>query len=93
MSHASHPSAHTVRDIAARLRDATSASVHEFRGDDDSLLDDREVDLSRVHCPCQSTDVSLLALTAKHTGCLVTFDRALERTAVHGAKPANLVVP
>ncbi len=92
MSHASYPNARAVRDIADRLRDATATSVHEFWGDDISLLDDRAVDTSRVHGPRQLTDVYLLALAVKHTGCLVTFDRALARNAVHSAKEANLVV-
>jgi uncharacterized protein len=92
MSHPGYANANSVREIASRLRDATATRLHEFWPDDVSVLDENVVDCTRVHGPRQLTNAYLLALSVKHQGCLVTFDRAIGLDAVRGATPSHLVV-
>ncbi len=92
MSHAGYPNAQSVAATVQRLRAATTHPVHEFWPDDESLLDDRRIDASRVHGPRQLTDVYLLALAVGHGGRLVTFDRTIATAAVHGASAQHLVL-
>lgn len=92
MSHPGYPNAHVVSDIVGRLRRASEAHVHEFWPDDVSLLNDQQIDSSRIHSPRQLTDVYLLALAVSHGGMLVTFDRSIAIDAVRGATVASLVV-
>ena len=91
MSHHGHPNAHAVIAVVERLRSATADATHEFWPDDQSLLDERLVDATRVHGPRQLTDVYLLALAVRHGGRLVTFDASIALTAVKGAKPQHLL--
>jgi len=78
---------HRVRD---RLREACAALDHQFWPDDVSLRDDALVDFSRVHGHNQIADLYLLALAAKHGGCLATFDQGIPLSAVKGATASNL---
>lgn len=91
MSHPSYPNAHSVTEVAQRLRAATAHTAHRFWPDDQSILDSALVDASRVHGPRQLTDTYLLALVVRHDGRLVTFDRAIPTSAVIGAKPRHIV--
>jgi len=91
MSHPNYPNARSVSEVAERLRSATSHRTHGFWADDVSLLDERVIDLTRVHGPRRLTDAYLLALAVARGGRLVTFDAAIPVTAVHGAKPRHLV--
>lgn len=91
MSHHGYPNAHAVVAVVQRLRLATADPTHEFWPDDQSLLDDRLVDATRVHGPRQLTDVYLLALAVQHGGRLVTFDASIALTAVKGAQPRHLL--
>ena len=91
MSHAGYANARPVADVARRLQAATSQSVHEFWAGAVSILDSARVDHARIHGPKQLTDVYLLALAVAHGGRLVTFDRAVPASAVHGAMAAHLV--
>ncbi len=91
MSHAGYPNAQSVVATVQRLRAATDHPVHQFWADDESLLDDRRIDTSRVHGPRQLTDVYLLALAVGHGGRLVTFDRTIALAAVRGASAQHLV--
>ena len=91
MSHPGYPNAHSVTDIVERLRAATAHVAHGFWPDNQSLLDERLIDTTRVHGPRQLTDLYLLALAVKHGGRLVTFDATIATGAVKGAKPQHLV--
>lgn len=91
MSHPGYPNAHSVIEVVERLRAATAHGAHEFWPDDQSVLDDKLVDATRVHGPRQLTDVYLLALAVKRGGRLVTFDATIATAAVKGAKPQHLV--
>lgn len=91
MSHPGYPNAPALQLIAAHLAEATAAAVHEFWPDDVSLLDERLMDITRVHGPRQITDVYLLALAVKHGGRFVTFDSAVTLQAVHGAGEQHLL--
>jgi len=92
MASPAYPNARAVAAVASRLREATAHTSHAFWPDDLSLLDDRSVDLTRVHGPRQLTDAYLLALAVQHGGRLVTFDRAIPRSAVPAARPDQLVL-
>lgn len=91
MSHPAYPNAHSVAEIIERLRLATKHGAHEFWPDDQSLLDERLIDPTRVHGPRQLTDVYLLALAVRHGGRLVTFDGTIAIAAVKGARKEHLV--
>ena len=91
MSHPSYPNSHSVLEIVTRLRAATEHGSHEFWADDQSVLDDKLIDASRVHGARQLTDVYLLALAVKHRGRLVTFDASISIGAVKGARREHLV--
>jgi toxin-antitoxin system PIN domain toxin len=90
MSNSAYSNAQPVQKIAERLRAMTADRVHEFWADDQSLLDERCIDTSRIHNPRQLTDVYLLALAVKNGGRLVTFDAAIALDAVRGAKAQSL---
>jgi toxin-antitoxin system PIN domain toxin len=91
MSHPSYPNAHSVLEIVTRLRAATAHEAHHFWADDQSILDEKLVDASRVHGGRQLTDVYLLALAVKHGGRLVTFDGSIAIAGVTGARQEHLV--
>jgi toxin-antitoxin system PIN domain toxin len=92
LSHPGYPGGWGLVAYAAALREATSEPTHEFWAEDVSVLDPTAVRLDRVHGPRQLTDVHLLALAVRRGGRLVTFDRAIPRSAVPGATPDHLVV-
>jgi toxin-antitoxin system PIN domain toxin len=91
MSHPAYPNTRTVGEVAERLRGATAQEAHRFWPDDQSILDNTLIDVTRVHGPRQLTDTYLLALAVKHDGCLVTFDSAIPVNAVKGAARRHLV--
>ena len=64
---------------------------HEFWADDVSILDETQIDHSRLLGPKQITDICLLALAVRHGGRLVTLDRRIPFGAVRGASRDNLV--
>ena len=78
---------HLVRD---RLRDACTSLDHAFWPDDVSLRDNQCFDFERVQGHNQITDMYLLALAVRHAGKLVTFDRAVALSSVHGASEEHL---
>ena len=92
MSHPGYPNALAVRAVMQRLAEATKSVVHEFWPDNISLLDAGVADFARIHGPRQLTDIYLLALARKHSGCLVTFDTAVSLEAARGAKKSHLLV-
>lgn len=82
------PSAVAIQALAA----ARDVGEHVFWPCDVSLLDGSLIDAGRVHGPRQVTDVSLLALAVAHSGRLVTFDRSIALSAVHGAGTERILV-
>ena len=80
-------------DALSTLRRQFSEGGHEFWPDDLSLLDPRAVDYRYLLGPKQIKAVYLLALSVKHGGRLVTFDRGISTAAARGATPESLIVP
>ena len=91
MSLPGYPSSRPISEIAERLREALSMTVHEFWPDDISALDVDLIDVRRIHSARQLTDVYLLALAVRRGGCLVTFDKSINIDAVRGATREHLV--
>jgi toxin-antitoxin system PIN domain toxin len=87
-----YPSPIAPAEAIELLMRASRAGQHEFWACDVSLLDATIVDRSRLHGPRQVTDAYLLALAAAHDGRLVTFDRSLPLSSVHGATDDHLTV-
>jgi hypothetical protein len=79
-------------EIIQRIRVFASNSDHRFWTDDVSLLDDAVFVGDRLHSSRLITDVYLLALAAKHEGCLVTFDEGIPVSAVCAVTASNLCV-
>jgi toxin-antitoxin system PIN domain toxin len=92
MSQPRYPNPLPASAVIHRLAQATGHPAHEFWPDEVSLLDAAVADASRVHGPGQITDLYLLALAVRRQGRLVTFDGAVPLAAIHGARPAHLVV-
>lgn len=92
MAHGGYPNARPVAEIARRLREATAQPIHEFWSDALSVVDPALFDHTRMHGPKQLTDVYLLALAVSRGGRLVTFDRGIPISAVHGATARHVVV-
>ena len=57
---------------------------------DVSLRSDRLFNLAHVQGHNQITDLYLLGLAVRHSGCLVTFDQAIGLSSVHGAARQHL---
>jgi len=91
MSQPAYPEHVPVATIVERLRQAAAHRAHEFWPDDASLLDERRVDVTRIHGPAQLTDVYLLSLAVSHGGRLVTLDQGISLDAVRGAHKKHLV--
>lgn len=87
-----YPSPVPVAVATERLQRATAGGHHLFWPCDLTLLDARRIDRRLLHGPRQVTDAYLLALAVAHGGRFVTFEAAIPRTAVAGARPEHLVV-
>jgi uncharacterized protein len=74
------------------LRLMTARPDHHFWPDTGQLTDAALFAHPRILSWKQLTDIYLLALAVKHGGRLVTFDRSIPLSAVHGATAGNLVV-
>jgi toxin-antitoxin system PIN domain toxin len=92
MSSPSYPNTRSIAQVSERLREATSAPVHEFWSDDISVLDGAITDVSRIHGARQLTDVYLLALAVHHHGRQVTFNCGVPLAAATRATSKHLVV-
>jgi len=75
-----------------RVRTAISTPYHTFINDDISILDVGRVDDQHLTGHRQLTDAYLLALAVAHEARLVTLDRRIPLTAVHGASERHHVV-
>ena len=67
-------------------------AAHEFWPDEVSLLDERAIDMTRIHGARQTTDAYLLALAVRRGGRLVTFDAAISLAVAKGASAQHIVV-
>jgi uncharacterized protein len=85
-----HPA--TVAELLALLNKATEDKSHEFWPDDISLASTGTLNSRIALTSGALTDVYLLALAVKHSGCLVTLDTRISRAAVTGARGEHLVV-
>ena len=92
MSSPSYPNAQPVQAIVRRLGEACAEHIHQFWGDELSLLDSTQFDATRIHGPRQITDVYLLGLALRNNGRFVTFDGRIPLQAVQAATERNLVV-
>ena len=79
-----------MRLVRERLRDACASLDHAFWADDVTLRDNQRFDFSRIQGHNQITDMYLLALAVSQGGKLVTFDRAIALSSVHGASEDHL---
>ncbi len=82
----------TPGDLISRLQLFARQTDHEFWPDDISLRDNAIFTTERIHSSRQITDLYLLALAAKHSGKLATFDRGIPISAARNAKTENLSV-
>jgi len=82
----------TPGDLISRLQLFAGQTDHEFWPDDISLRDNAIFTTERIHSSRQITDLYLLALAAKHSGKLATFDRGIPISAARNAKTENLSV-
>lgn len=78
--------------LVAMLAGSSASSHHRLWPDDVSLLDPAVFRHEHMHSPRQLTDLYLLALAVRHGGRLVSFDRRIPLTAVHGAGPRHMLV-
>jgi uncharacterized protein len=92
MSGRGYPNPLAISDIVRRLRVAVQHPLHEFWPDELSLLDPARFDEMRILGPAQLTDVYLLALAVSRRGRLLTLDRRITISAVHGARDEHLVI-
>ena len=79
-----------MRLVRERLRDACASLDHAFWADVVTLRDNQRFDFSRIQGHNQITDMYLLALAVSQGGKLVTFDRAIALSSVHGASEDHL---
>ena len=82
----------TAAQVKQQLQMGLTSQDHVYWPCNESLLDDRLFDWSRIHGPAQLTDIYLLGLAVRHKACLVTLDRNIALNTVHGAKAQNLLV-
>jgi len=81
-----------VSEFISLLRQFTQSEHHTFWVDSISLRDEKIFKASYIRGHRQVTDIYLLGLAVAMKGCLVTFDRTIPRSAVHGAAPESLHV-
>ncbi len=91
MSQPGYSSSQPLAVLVTMLQSSTTAPVHQLWADDISLLDAACFNHAHIHGPGQLTDLYLLGLAVKNGGRLVSFDRRIPLTAVHGALAENLV--
>lgn len=82
----------TAAQVRQQLQIGLTSQDHVYWPCNESLLDERLFDWSRIHGHAQLTDIYLLGLAVRHKGCLVTLDRNIAVNTVHGAKAQNLLV-
>lgn len=79
-------------ELIQRLHMFCRSAGHTFWADEVSLTDESLFDPAMLAGHRQLTDVYLLGLAARKSGCLATFDRTIPVKGVRGATPATLQV-
>ncbi len=92
MSQPAYSNPQTMNLLVQMLQSSTASSLQLLWADDISILDNQLFRHTHIHSHKQLTDLYLLGLAVRHQGCLVTFDRRMPLSAVHGAQPEHLVV-
>ena len=92
ISQSNYSNAISVKAALEKLNFARRTPLHAFWPDDVSLLDFEKINIEFIHGPKQLTDIYLLALAVKNSGRLISFDRKIPLSAVHGARTEHLVV-
>lgn len=87
-----YPSPISPAEAIGVLAGARRDDRHQFWPCHLSLLEEGNVDRSRLHGPRQVTDAYLLALAVAHGGRFVTFDRSVPLALVPGATGDHLAV-
>ena len=82
-------SIHEMLGVVSQFQDDSS---HDFWSDDISIAAPEILDRKVVVTSSMLTDLYLLALAVKHSGCLVTFDTRIPRNAIIGARADHLLV-
>lgn len=80
------------KELLERLGRFCSTKHHVFWPDAVSLSDTQIFNSSMIRGHRQVTDVYLLGLAKKMSGCLATFDRTIPLAAVAGATPSTLAI-
>lgn len=91
MNQAGYSSPQPLSMLMSMLQRSTSASAHETWFDDISVLDASRFHHAHMHSHSQLTDLYLLGLAVKNNGRLVSFDKRIPMSAVHGATSANMI--
>jgi len=86
-----YPNPAPVGVLRPRLAHATAGANHQFWPDDISLASVGVLHDGALITAGALTDLYLLALAVRHSGCLVTLDTRVRYTAVIGATPGHLV--
>jgi len=82
----------TPAEVISRLRVLCASAGHQFWTDEVSLLDESLFRAPMIGGHQKITDAYLLGLSVRHSGRLVTFDRAIPVKAVVGATSGCLEV-
>lgn len=85
-----HPA--SVAELLTLLNKATADKSHKFWPDDISLATTGLLNPKVALTSSALTDLYLLALAVKQSGCLVTLDTRITREAVLGARAEHLLV-
>lgn len=92
LSQPSYPNSISAAKVAERLTEATQDQSHEFWPDAISILQLGKLEWDKVLSSRHITDVYLLALAIRQSGCFVTLDQGVPLNAVSGALRDHLVI-
>ena len=92
LSQPSYPNSISAAKVAERLTEATQDQSHEFWPDAISILQLGKLEWDKVLSSRHITDVYLLALAIRQSGCFVTLDQGVPLNAVSGALCDHLVI-
>lgn len=79
-------------DLVGRLRQFCASRHHVFWPNAVSLTDEKIFNPAMIRGHRQLTDVYLLGLATKMSGCLATFDRTIPLAAVAGATRSTIAI-
>lgn len=91
MGQPAYPNAQPLAVLWPMLQNFCASPLHQFWGDDISLLDAQRFRQDHLNGHRQLTDAYLLGLAVQHGGRFVSFDHRIALTAVHGATAQHWV--